>query len=354
VTAIERHTSIASLAAEWDDLADRVGASPFARAGWIEAWMEAFCPVQPLILAVRGHDGELTGVMPLIRRRGALASPSNWHTPSYGAIVAGTEAAGALADALLADAAARTDLSPVDPFDPVCAVLRAEAARRGLPIIERSVARQPYVALESCDFDEYECSLPRKHRKEVGRLRRRLDAEGEVGFEFANGSDRLDDLLAEGFAIEGSGWKSEQGSAIVSRVDTHRFYTDVARWAADRGCLRLAFLRIDGRAIAFDMCIEAAGAVHVLKGGFDADYRRLGPGVVLTHESLRRAFADEGLRSYEFLGGDDDYKLVWTSSVRERVRLQVFSQSPLGRVHHIAWSRGRPLAKRALARAGRA
>jgi CelD/BcsL family acetyltransferase involved in cellulose biosynthesis len=90
----------------------------------------------------------------------------------------------------------------------------------------------------------------------------------------------------------------------------------------------------------------------VLKGGFDPEYRRFGPGVVLTYESLARAFAS-GLSSYEFLGTADSYKLDWTDSARERRRLQVFSRSPLGHAQLAAWRYGRPLAKQVAARVGR-
>src|SRR5207247_10269646 len=67
--------------------------------------------------------------------------------------------------------------------------------------------------------------------------------------EVVDGSERLDELLEEGFRVEASGWKSRAGTAIASRPDTRRFYTDVARWASDRGWLRLAFLRLGGRAL---------------------------------------------------------------------------------------------------------
>jgi CelD/BcsL family acetyltransferase involved in cellulose biosynthesis len=257
-----------------------------------------------------------------------------------------------LAAALLDERASRVDLAMVDAADPLLAALHAAATDSGRAAIDRQVALQPYVALDG-SFDAYTATLPRKQRKEIGRLRRRLEAEGELSVSFEDGSDRLDELLQEGFAVEGSGWKAEQGSAITSQPETLAFYTDVASWAAARGWLRLAFLRLDGRALAFDMCIEAAGSAYVLKGGFDPEYRRFGPGVVLTYESLSRAFA-EGLSTYEFLGDDDSYKLAWTDTTRERRRLQVFSGSPMGQAQLAAWRYGRPLAKRAAARLGRA
>jgi CelD/BcsL family acetyltransferase involved in cellulose biosynthesis len=256
-----------------------------------------------------------------------------------------------LAAALLAEGVSRVDLTMMDAGDPLREALHAAAGQAGHATIDREVAIQPYVALEG-GFDAYSAALPRKQRKEIGRLRRRLEAEGELTVHFEDGSERLDELLREGFAVEGSGWKAERGSAISSQPETLAFYTEVARWAAARGWLRLAFLRLDGRPLAFDLCIEAAGSSYVLKGGFDPDYRRFGPGVVLTYESLSRAFS-EGLSTYEFLGDADSYKLAWTDTARERRRLQIFSGSPLGHAQLAAWRYGRPLAKRAAARLGR-
>jgi CelD/BcsL family acetyltransferase involved in cellulose biosynthesis len=173
-----------------------------------------------------------------------------------------------------------------------------------------------------------------------------------VAVEFADGRERLGELLEEGFTIEGSGWKTEAGSAIQAVPNAHRFYREIAGWAAARGWLRLAFLRLDGRPLAFDFCLETGDAFYALKGGYDIDYRRFGPGSLLTYESLRRGYAN-GLRSYEFLGTDDPYKLQWTPTTRERVRLQIFSRTVGGRGQDAAWRYGRPLVKRAQRRFAR-
>jgi CelD/BcsL family acetyltransferase involved in cellulose biosynthesis len=347
-TAVESHASIDALAPEWDALAARLGAQPFLRPGWIEAWIGAFPSPGFHVLATRRSDGELTGVLPLIGGRGrVLASPANSHTPIGGALVDGEDAARAITDAALRERPARLDFRYAAPQDPVAVELKT---RR--PTIARVISEQPYVDT-SGSFEEYLAGLDRKHRKESGRLRRKLASEGDLTFEFADGAENLDALLDEGFAIEGSGWKTEAGTAINSYPDAQRFYTDVARWAAGRGWLRLAFLRLDGRALAFDYCLEVGRSFYALKGGYDPEYRRLGPGVVLTHESLARAFEDPDLDTYEFLGMADSYKLQWTSATRERLRVQAFSRSPLGLAQYAAWQHGRPLAKRVQARLGR-
>jgi CelD/BcsL family acetyltransferase involved in cellulose biosynthesis len=338
----EWHDDLAGIAQEWEELAERVGALPFLWPGWVSAWLAAFGGAAR-IAAVR-EGGQLTAVMPLVRRAGVLMSAANSHTPLAGAVAEDPSYVHQIARAVVAAGAARTDLRSLDSRDPLLAELRASTLAHGHTSIERVTDREPYVEL-SGSFEGYEAGLARKHRKELRRMRRRLEDEGSITFEFADGSERLDALLEEGFAIEGSGWKSDAGTAIQAVPEARRFYTEIARWAAARGWLRLAFLRLDGRPLAFDFCLEAGGAFYALKGGFDVEYRRFGPGSLLTLESLRHAF-EMGLDSYEFLGTDDAYKLQWTSTVRERVRLQVFSRSVVGRGQDAAWRFGRPLVKR--------
>ena len=339
----EWHDGVEALAPEWDELAERTGAEPFLWPGWIAAWLRAFGE-RPRIVALR-EGGELKAVLPLVRRVGVLSNAANSHTPLSGAVAEDPSHLHQIARAAVAASAPRTDLRSLDMRDPLLAELRAAALAHGHTTIERVTDREPYVDLAG-GFEGYEAGLPRKHRKEMRRMRRRLDDEGAVTVEFADGGERLEELFEEGIAIEGSGWKTDAGTAIRVVPEARRFYWDVARWAAERGWLRLAFLRLDERALAFDFCLEAGGVFYALKGGYDVEYRRFGPGSLLTLESLRHAF-EGGLESYEFLGTDDAYKLQWTSTVRERARLQIFSRSIGGRGQDAAWRFGRPLVKRA-------
>ncbi|MDQ3933774.1 MAG: GNAT family N-acetyltransferase, partial [Actinomycetota bacterium] len=345
--SVELLESAEAIRADWDALADRTGASPFLRPGWIEPWQDAFGSGEPAYLVTR-REGSLAGVLPLQRRRGTLVSAANWHTPLYGPVVEDRAAAGELARGLLAHAGRRADLWFLDPEAPGYPQVVTAAGEAGYGLIARTIAHSPYVPVEG-SFDDYMGGLDRKIRKEIGRRWRRIREAGQVEAAFEDGSARLDELLADGFRLEGSGWKEEQGSAISSNPEHQRFYTRVARWAAERGWLRLAFLRLDGTPIAFDFGIEADGVFYVPKGGFDVEHRKLGPGQLLTHASIERAF-ELGLRSYELLGQQDEYKRQWTAAVRERVRVQAFPRRPAGTTTYIAWRYGRPLVRRALRR----
>lgn len=343
---VEVHAAVAPLESDWDALADRVAAPPFVRAGWIGAWWEAFGTGQLEVLAVR-REGRLTGVLPVGRRRGVVHSPTNWHTPLFAMVAESEEDAAALAAGLLARPARRYDLSFLDPGLPGLAEVRAAARDAGSRIIERPVARSPYVDAQS-GWEAYRGSLSPKRRKEVERVRRRLEEEGRLEFVLEEDATHLED----GLRIEGSGWKLERGTAIVSEPAVHRFYLSVAEWAARHDWLRLAFLRLDGQPIAFDFCLHAGGAAYVMKGGYDERYRRFGPGMLLTYEELAHAF-EAGMEAYEFCGADEAYKTAWTAAVHERVRLQAFPRTLPGWADHLAWTHGRPLALRLRERVAR-
>jgi CelD/BcsL family acetyltransferase involved in cellulose biosynthesis len=314
---VEHGVAITDVAPQWDALADAVGASPFLHPRWFAAWERAFAPRGIELVTARRGD-RLAAVLPLLKRSRGLRGAANDHTPAFGAVVADRYAADTLARALV-ERRRCIDLPYADPSAPEMTALAEHAAAAGYRTAERGRLRQPYVDLDG-SWAEYEASLDRKVRKEGARLRRRLADHGTVEFEYGDGGDDLHEKLSEGFAIEGSGWKSERGTAIASCRATESFYRAVAEWAVERGWLKLAFLRVDGRAAAFDLCLEQRGVIYALKGGFDPDLRRFGPGTLLVRETLIHAF-ERGLTRYEFLGADDPYKLAWTDRTHDRVRI---------------------------------
>ena len=332
----------AGLASAWDGLIDRSGGGPFLRPGWVCAWAEAFAPgALRLLTAHRG--GELVGAFPLVARGRRMEAAANSHTPYVDLAATEPAVAAALARWLLEERRfARVELRAVRREGLGWPALAAAAASAPGPALGWAPMRSPYVALEG-DWESYRAGLSRGLRKELGRFERRLaEAHGPVAFAM----EETDAGLDEGLRLEASGWKAEAGSAILSDPRAEGFYRRVAEWSAARGSLRLAFLRTGAQAVAFDLCLVEDGVLYAVKGGFDPDFRRFGPGMLLTAKTIEHAYA-HGLRSYELLGADDEYKLRWASAARERLRLQAFSRSPRGLAGFAASRFARPAVRRA-------
>jgi CelD/BcsL family acetyltransferase involved in cellulose biosynthesis len=335
--------SLESVAAEWDDLAARTGASPFVHPGWIEAWWGAFGRGELRVLAAR-RNGALVGVLPLGLGRGGLRSPTNEHTPAFDVVAADDEAVRALADALFGERARRVTLWRLASGGAACAGLEAFGAEAGYRTAVTPVARSPYIACART-LEDHERALSRNLRHDVQRRLRRLCEEGSVAIDVMDGGTDLAGLLDEGFRVEALSWKGAQGTAIASDPRTRAFYEAVARWASARGWLRLAFLRVDGRAIAFQFDFEAGRTYYSLKIGYDPAFDRYSPGKLLAYAMVARAVST-GLATYELLGLDEPWKERWTSTFREHVGFQAYAPSPAGAASWAVATHGRRLARR--------
>lgn len=345
-TSVERHLAVAGLAAEWDALADRLDAAPWLRAGWAEAWWRAFGSGRLEVLAVR-RGGRLCGVLPVRHRHGAVSSPTNWHSPAFGILAEDADARGALLSALLEPRPRSIALHFLDSESPDIDALAGAARTAGYTVASRVEMRSPYLATTGTLETLLGARPPgRKLVSELRRRRRLLEAEGDLSVRVETLPARVEQALESAFAVESSGWKGREGSAMASLPETRHFYTEVVRWAAERGTLRLAFLDLGDRPIACDLMLEEANALLVVKRGYDEAYRRYGPGNIMMLEALNMAFA-AGLESLELLGSEEPYKLQWTGRARERLLVQAFAPTPLGRVERLAFLRGRPAVKRA-------
>ena len=342
-TSVHIVDTLDRLAGEWSELADRVEAVPFLHPGWHRAWRTAFGDGGLRVLAAR-RGGRLVGVLPMEVRRGGWSAPTNAHTPEFDILALDDEAASALAAALFEARPRHVSIRPVDADGRALRALTEAAAAYGYRTIAQPSGRAPSLCLAQ-DLRAHERSLSRNLRHDVQRRLRRLCETGSVSIEVSNGRARLADLLREGFDVESKSWKGRRGTAIAARDDTTRFYRDLGLWAADAGWLRLAFLRLDGRAIAFQFDLELGLHYYSLKIGYDPAFELFSPGKLLVYTMVARAVT-RGFRTYELLGTEEPWKERWTNLPRAQVSFRAFSPSPTGRLAASTFVHGKRIAHR--------
>lgn len=322
------------LAEEWDDLAARTasapGSTPFHRHGWYAAWWASFgAAAGRLELLTARRDGKLVGVLPVVDRHGVLSAPANWHTFVHGPLAQDEEAARELWARYLDRCRFTAHVAHLPSADR--AQLVGVAQDRRFTAVPDTMQRAPYIAIDGA-FDDYAATRDTRWQRQLESRRRKLTRAGELNLEIhdgAEGARELDRVLTELFRVEALGWKSEAGTAIVSRPDTHSFYAALARWAAAAGLLRIALMTLDGRTVAADLALEDERSHYFLKTGFDPELRTLAPGLILRRDMVARAF-ETGLQTYEFLGSADRYKLDWTDTVHEIDEVRLFPRSAGG------------------------
>jgi CelD/BcsL family acetyltransferase involved in cellulose biosynthesis len=340
--------AIAPVAPEWDELATRAGASPFLRPGWFEAWWHSFGRGRLRIVTVR-RVGRLAGVAPLVRHWGTTLAAANVHSPEFGFLAEDLAAERGLAEHVFERRPLHTSLCYLPEGTRMTDELYRAARDHRRRLFTVVMQRSPYLELDG-DWEGFEQALSPKFVKDLHRRRRALEGAGRVTVEVDDGTDRLDEV----FRLEASGWKDRRGTAILSKPKTRRFYEEVAAWAAPRGYLRLAFLRLDSTALAVQYALEDGGRWYFLKGGVDPDAKRYAAGKLLVHALVERSFARR-LTAFEFLGDAEPWKLDWQPETRELLLQHSFPRTPLG----VGWNSaiaawrlvGLPLARRTLGRA---
>ncbi len=199
-----------------------------------------------------------------------------------------------------------------------------EAARGHAFVSVRPATPCPTIALDQ-SWCTPEARFNSGRRSDFRRATRRAAEYGAVSCEMLSPAPhQFDALFDEAVAVEAASWKTEAGSALAADTARERFFRTWFRAAAARGELRIAFLRIDGRAVAMQLAIESLGRYWLFKIGYDEAYSRCSPGTLLMLHTLGWA-AERGLSGYEFLGNAEPWIAeLWTSEARDCVRLRTY------------------------------
>lgn len=331
VTRIVSPDRLAGELPVWDGTALAASArTPMQTRDWIMACAETLGGGDVEIVFIEDDRG-VAAIAPLIRRRSAptvreflgareLGEPSDF-------IYRDEAALALLVDALARDRA-RCDFRRLPACSPSVAQIRK--AQHGFGIVRTTATNAcPRIAIPD-DGTDAEQLLSSRLRSDLRRAQRKAEALGAVACEiFApRSASEFAPLYAQALEVEAAGWKGVRGSALAKNETLKDFFHRYGELASESGALRIAFLRIDGNAAAMQYAVEWSGALWLLKVGYDETYASCSPGQLLMLHTLRDA-ARRGLRSFEFLGGEDSWTRRWTRDGMSTVGVRVYPYGPL-------------------------
>ncbi|ANI78343.1 GNAT family N-acetyltransferase [Sphingobium sp. EP60837] len=294
--------------ARWTDLAAQAAeANAFYAPDMLCAALDHLAGAPGVRLVEAQAGGELIGLLPVMvtPRHGRLpvACVGNWMHDHcfFGAplIRRGQEVAawrGLLAQLDAAHwAAGFLYLQGLDAAGANAAALEALCVeqRRG----RREVHRYDRAMLRSAlDAESYwETHVRAKKRKEIRRLQKRLAELGTVEQRLLADRAELPHWCADFLALEASGWKGREGTALACSANDAAFFRAACAAAFDAG--RLHFLRIDldGRAIAMLANFRHGEGAFSFKIAFDEELGRFSPGVLIELANLYAVQGDPGI-----------------------------------------------------------
>jgi CelD/BcsL family acetyltransferase involved in cellulose biosynthesis len=275
----------------WAELA-RSTATPnpfFERDFVLPAYEHLGSPQVQLLVATDGA-GDWVGLMPVVRarrwRRLVGAALICWeHLYCFlGSPLLARGSEEAVAEALLDQARRRVGLIAFKRLlaeGPVAAAIVSACDALGAkPIVWKSFER---AALRRRPDDDYvRSSLNGKHYRELQRQGRRLDSKlGDIAYvDRAGDPEAVDDFLA----LEASGWKGEQGTALASGPGAGIF-REICRSFGEAGRLQMLALQAGDRPVAMQSCLIAGEGLFCFKIAYDEALGRFSPGKQLMAET---------------------------------------------------------------------
>jgi len=283
-----------------------------ARAGLLYPTAKLYCPA---VLDGRA----IHAIAPMVLSGGWLRELPAMFEPSD--LIWDSEATLKLLAEALAGQPLPLLLERVPIGSPSIAALRRAYAGRGI-VLQAEVMPTPAIDLSSCQNGVLAC-LNAGRRSDFRRAARRAAYFGDVEFEIHAPTTRseLQHLLKEAYAVEAESWKADAGTALTTDETQGNFFAHFANAALSERILRIAFMRINGKAVAMQIATEWHMRFWLLKISYDKAYARCSPGQLLMWHTLQHATRD-GLLSYELMGITDGWTKQWASEQRRYVRVR--------------------------------
>ena len=343
---IDDDRDFADLAPEWDELAaaDEFRL-PFDLHCWYTAiWESFFRDRDELAICTVRRDGDLAAVFPLVRRGRRLYALANIHSCVFRPLAADDEAAAALLAAVMAEDSTGLGMMGVPTACEWPARLEAAAQAAARKAVIEDSYSSPYVEI-SGDLEDWRKANKKRWKAPLEKKRRKIERDHEAESRVVVAPGDLEAELEDGLRVEASGWKGQNGTAILSDPDTATFYRTVARAFAARGELRFSRIALDGQTIAFDIGILHDGRLHSLKVGYDESRKSLAPALVMRLSMIERCF-ELGLKTHELLGDDAPWKAQFSSGARDHIRFFAYGRGLSAGTMYAYRTKMRPLLQR--------
>lgn len=289
----------AGFVSAWHRLADQASEPNFFHAPEYLAPAIQHCDtLRRAAIAALTDDGQLVGLMPIAREawygRWPVPHSQNWRHPNcfLGTPLVRPGYERTFWQALLADLDRRLDsglflhLHGIATDGPVFAALEqlCRDQRRACAIV--LAEERAMLATTMPGQAYYEAVVRKKKRKEIARLRNRLAELGTVETVQGAGEAGLDAWLAEFLALEQSGWKGRNGSALADHAETRALFLAATHQAHAAGKLHLIAMRLDGKPLAMLVNFLSPPGGFSFKTAFDEAFARYSPGVLLQIDNL--------------------------------------------------------------------
>ncbi len=331
IEVLSNKEKISTLRFEWNKLANE-HKTPLLSFEWFFSCMEAFYSEKNIRVVILRSDNCVKAIAPLVivKRKSIkwleLIGVSLLYEPC-GLLYDNNDSLNKLLVGVI-DLKLPVLLQRIDTFSPIIEEFRTVATLKGL-FTEKETANSSYISVNS-SWKSYFSSLSSQRKYDLRRKRRRAEKHGKVHVKiFAPNLAELIRHLDNAFLVEAAGWKGRKGSAMIKNRKLEKFFRLFLESACKKNILCLCFYYIAEKPVGMLIGLNDADCFWVLKLGYDEHWANCSPGIQITNETIRYAF-ESNLKSYEFLGSQEQWQSVWPIKTHSFSALVFFPYSARG------------------------
>jgi CelD/BcsL family acetyltransferase involved in cellulose biosynthesis len=348
VEKVETSEALQELRANWKILSeDSKHRNVFTTFEWFSAWNQRAAGASdghsrfPMILVLKSNDRTIA-ISPLIRRRVSklgvvvrkiefLESPAD-----YNDLLLGDDQPENI-ESILEHLEDRkddwdiVDLRSLRDSGDTLSRLQNALAKSDLLYRILPEARCPYLPID-CDTSEIIRGFPRSARRTVRNQQHRLDRMKSEGLRIRIiEHPEAEPLLLEKF-ISIEKLKRVEGKPIPPLfADAPHVFQSLLDSLGPKGWLYAALMELNDDVIAFQFGFRCGHSLWDYSKAYDPKFSRLSPGTMLIPAVLDYGYAN-GYREYDFLRGEEQYKMRWSTGFHRTWRVVIWNQRHISRI----------------------
>ncbi len=318
---------------EWGELAVNCPtATVFQTPQWLAPWWAVFgrrSRSRSLCILTARDQGKLVGLLPLMS--------TNWHllprqrlaflgagVTDYNDALAEVGRGSEVCEAFYAYLASEHRHKLIDFRE-----LRDGGLLRENPPLRSSGLTYGDWPLENCPYislptegsaDERWTELLRgyskKFRGSIGYSERTLRRAFQVDIKSVDNAADLPQALDDLYELHQRRWNQRWLPGVFTNKRVRSFHFQATALLLREGWLRLYLLRLDGQVQAALYAFAFNDRTCYYQGGFEPELARYSLGSQLIAHAVRRAI-DENFPTFDFLRGNEEYKMRWTQESRK-------------------------------------
>src|SRR5262245_41651344 len=342
----EGSDALTRLRVEWQAMFCVSGAPPFLSWEWLSTWHRWFGQEKhPFLLCAR-ESGNLIALLPLCaeNRQSSLFSPRlkrmSFMGEAYGAsdyldILALPGFKQKSADIFIDYLAAPRsfDLLELDGMAADSCTLQSLTRRFANDGKFRYSIVPQYVCPRMSLDAGWEDLLERSQRSDYfKRCIKRLNKIASFEFRVISDVNEIPAAFGRHLALHVGRWIDRGGSSAFRTAEQKGFTFEAAAELARAGMTRFEEIWLEGECRASLFGFESGDCYYFFLSGFDQAWSKYSLGFTLLWLSIREA-SRRGLKMYDFLRGDENYKFDWSDNPRMTVTAQVASDSRAAKWH---------------------